>query len=63
MDRKVFVESAQIRLSSSHLSFIFCYFLFQVHLVRTRSAQYTREDITRIFGDSTLASHSVRGKS
>ncbi|KAH9287020.1 Protein XRP2 [Echinococcus granulosus] len=32
-----------------------------VYLVRTRSLQYSREDITRIFGDSTLASHSLLG--
>ncbi|KAM3185486.1 hypothetical protein ACTXT7_006253 [Hymenolepis weldensis] len=29
-----------------------------IYLVRSRCLQYSREDITRIFGDSTLAQHS-----
>uniref|UniRef100_A0A0R3W1S6 DNA-directed RNA polymerase n=1 Tax=Taenia asiatica TaxID=60517 RepID=A0A0R3W1S6_TAEAS len=37
-------------------------FTHSVYLVRTRSLQYSREDITRIFGDSTLAAHSLLGK-
>ncbi|VDO03550.1 unnamed protein product [Rodentolepis nana] len=32
-----------------------------VYLVRSRCLQYSREDITRIFGDSTLAKHSALG--
>ncbi|VDL42843.1 unnamed protein product [Hymenolepis diminuta] len=32
-----------------------------IYLVRSRCLQYNREDITRIFGDSTLAQHSELG--
>ncbi|KAM7541240.1 hypothetical protein Aperf_G00000046715 [Anoplocephala perfoliata] len=32
-----------------------------IYLVRSRCLQYTREDITRIFGDSTLAQYSELG--